>query len=687
MLALRLLGQFEVRRDDQPVPIASRKGQALLAYLALQGGTVVRREQVAGLLWPDVPETTARTNLRQVVWRLRQTLGGDCVQADDIGLAWPAAHWADTAVLLSQEGEAALTVYGGDLLPGFYEEWVQPERERLRQVFGQKLATFLSRQMAAGQWVAVIHWAERGCRLDPLDETLVQTLMEAHGRLGQKGQVTAVYRRCRQRLADELDLSPAPQTTALYERLMAQGAGGHNLPLAQTSLIGRAAELAELATALGAQRLITLTGAGGSGKTRLALEAAWQAAQTGQFPDGVWLVELAALVSMDEVLTAVASVLRIEDGGTRPLPDVIADRLRHKHLLLLLDNAEHLLAGCAHLARRLLQYCPHVVLLVTSRERLRLPGERPYLVPTLSVPQTEDDLPWLEHFAAVQLFCERARATAADFHLTPPNGRAVAAICRRLDGIPLALELAAARLNLLPVPELAARLDQMFLLLTGGSRTALPRQQTLRATLDWSYDNLTVAEQALLRRMSVLLGGGSLAAVKALNNRPDTLLHLGSLVEKSMVIVAEGGSSTRYRLLEPIRQYALEKMEVAGEATAVRDRHLAYYQAVAAAGERAILTPAQAGWLAQMAAEHANLRTALAWAEACASTGEADLAGMIAIGWYMQAYQRAGERAENRGQLLEAAALLADTVGKTELGQRLQGERERAPGSPAGCRR
>ncbi len=377
----------------------------------------------------------------------------------------------------------------------------------------------------------------------------------------------------------------------------------HNLPLQLTSFIGREGELAEVAKLLEQSRLLTLLGVGGIGKSRLSLELAAQVMP--QFDDGVWLVELATLRDARLVPQAVASVLGVKEAAGRPVSEALMQHVKDRRLLLILDNCEHLLQGCAELARALLQSGRAAKLLASSREPLRVAGETTYAVPAL--PQSE----------AERLFVERARAAKPDFRV---NGAAaaLAGVCRRLDGIPLAIELAAARVRTLPVEVIAARLDDRFRLLTGGDRTALPRQQTLRALIDWSYELLSEDERAVFRRLAVFAGGWTLEAAErvcssASAGEAAVLEHLSELVDKSLVVMEADG--TRYRLLDTVRHYALERLDEAAAGDEARTRHLQYYFAFAEKARPELTGPRQGEWLARLDLERENLLAAHAWCE------------------------------------------------------------------------
>lgn len=371
----------------------------------------------------------------------------------------------------------------------------------------------------------------------------------------------------------------------------------HNLPAQLSNFIGRSDELAEVQRLLLSTRLFTLMGAGGAGKTRLAIEVGAHLARQADYPDGVWLTRLEALADARLIIGAVAAAVGMPVTADVTLNGLIA-YLRPRRLLLILDNSEHLIAACAELAEDLLRECPHLRIFATSREALNIAGELAWRIPSMNVSD------------AARLFAARARSAQHHFALTDENTPVVEDICRRLDGIPLALELAAARLRVLSVQQIAARLDDRFALLTDGTRTALPRHQTLRATIDWSYDLLTDAEQTLLRKLSVFAGGWMLEAAEAVCGA-STLDGLQQLVNKSLVVADETPQGMRYRMLETIRQYGREKLTAAGELDETRKAHVAFFTSMLNQQLSTYDNTMDSRYLANIEAELDNVRAAV----------------------------------------------------------------------------
>ena len=461
----------------------------------------------------------------------------------------------------------------------------------------------------------------------------------------------------------------------------------NNLPLQLTGLVGREREIAEVERLLSEHRLLTLTGPGGSGKTRLALAVA--STLGDDYEDEAWLVELAPLSDPELVPQAVAPVLGVrEEPGTAVL-DSLRAHLEAREILLVLDNCEHLVDACADLADALLRSCPDLKVFATSREALGVVGETLFVVPPLSLPDPRhlQDIEGLSHYEATELFSERARAASPDFEITERNAVAVAQVCYRLDGMPLAIELAAARARALSVEQIVSRLDDRFVLLTGGGRTALAHNGTLRATMDWSHELLSQEERVLLRRLSVFAGGFTLAAAEAVCGgegleENEVLDLLSSLVDKSLVLVSEQEGEARYGLLETVRHYAAEKVEEAGEGTKVGGRHAEFFLRLAEQADTESKGARRAAWLGRLEAEHDNLRTVLDWA---LTHGEDDLglrvAGALGGFWLVR-----GRLSEGR-RWLEAALQGGDgtpeptrtgTLLRAGLIAREQGDHERS---------
>lgn len=462
----------------------------------------------------------------------------------------------------------------------------------------------------------------------------------------------------------------------------------NNLPRQLTSFVGRERETAEVKRLLSSTVMLTLTGAGGSGKTRFALQVATDV--LGAFVDGAWVVELAALSDPALISQTVVSALGIpEQPGRDPIAAVI-DHLREKSMLLVLDNCEHLSVACARLVESLLRACLGLRILATSREPLGAQGETIWRVPSLSTPDPQRPLPHetLDQYEAVRLFAERAAAVQPGFRVTSNNASAVAKVCHRLDGMPLAIELAAARVRAVAVEQIAARLDDRFRLLTGAGWTVLPRHRTLRATLDWSYELLSEQERIVLGRLSVFAGGFTLDTAEAVSGGDGVdvsqiLDLLTRLVDKSLVVFEEQGEEARYRLLETVRQYAWERLVDSGEVDAVRRRHVDTFVRLAEASEPELEGPAQLARLRRLEVEHDNLRGALEWSIEHAPETGVRLAGTLGTFWLDRGHfsegrkwigsaldKRGGEQTAPRAKALNGLGFLALREGDTRAAHR-----------------
>jgi len=677
-LALYLLGPPRVELDNQSVPLGRHKAVALLAYLALTRQPH-SRDALATLLWPELDQSHARGQLRRTLSLLHRTLGSDWLDVDRETAAWAdeTQSWIDVEALRQhlsacaahghppQETcpacvpllEEAVDLYCDGFFAGFtlrdapaFDEWQFFEAEGLRDEMVGVLQRLAGWYGDHEEYDTAIPYARRWLALDPLHEPAHRALMQLYAASGQRAAALRQYGECERLLREELGAAPEPETVELYEAIhggsytaFAVGEPPElplgNLPLSLSSFVGRGRELEDLARLVHdpSIRLVTAVGPGGMGKTRLALETARSAAD--HFPDGTWWVDLAPLPSDASVTRAVAGALGVQEQPGRPLATVIADSLQGRQVLLVLDNCEHLIDAAAELAAHLLTRCPELTVLATSREPLHLPGEQLYSTPPMSLPEQEVPTPpdltgfpdgrsasapvrSLEGGDAMRLFAQRAAAVRPEFILDESNRMVVADVCRRLDGMPLAIELAAARLRALSLCELARRLDERFRLLTGGSRTALPRQQTLRNTVAWSYGLLEERERLLFDRLSVFAGSFSLGGAEAACRgegipKEEVLQLLARLLDQSLVGRVEGpGGTTRYRLLETLRAYGQERLAQRGETEEVAARHAGYYVSLAEATELVFhaygreMIDAQR----QLDAEADNLAAAVGWA-------------------------------------------------------------------------
>ncbi len=693
-LAIQLLGGFAVAVDGRAIPPAAwpaRKAQQLVKLLALAPGQRLTSDQVFDALWPEIDPATLTGTFRQARYLARRTLGHAAFLAlrDDIlTLAPPGGCVVDVVVFeraaaaarqrrTRADYAAALALYAGALLPDEqYTDWALGPAEQLRA-----LALSLRRELAtlheqAGDEGAAEELWRRVLADEPADEAAHAGLMRGYARQGQRQRALQQYQLLHARLRDDLALEPDPAIQRLYAAIL----GGrypapapappvpappaarppHALPRALTTLIGRDDEGATVAALLdGAARLVTLTGAGGCGKTRLALAVA--EAVLPRFPGGVWWIGLAGLTDGALVAETLAQVLGVQQRSGATMLATLSDALRERPALLVFDNAEHLRAACAEVLLALLAGCPALRVLVTSRAALRIVGEQTWRVPLpppVPVAAAPAQLATLAANEAVRLFVARAQLARAGFALTAGNAAAIAAICWRMEGLPLAIELAAARVALLDPAQLAARLDDALGLLTDGPRGLPDRQRTLRAALDWSWGLLHPTEQRLLARLAVFAGGWTLDAAEALGDAGGTaiLTALAGLVEHSLVQVEPGAddeAGVRYRLLEPVRQYAAERLRASGTAERQRHDHAAYFLRLAERAEPEFYRAQQGYWVALLGRDHDNVRAALHWLRDAAAPVEfTRLIVAFHRFWYMRAAY-----AEGRGWVAAALQL------------------------------
>ncbi len=448
----------------------------------------------------------------------------------------------------------------------------------------------------------------------------------------------------------------------------------NNLPRQFTSFVGREKEIAEVTDLLLRTSLLTLTGAGGSGKTRLAIQVAAHLLE--RFPYGAWLVDLAPLADPTLVAQTAASVLGVREQPSRPLLATLTDYLRIKNLLLVLDNCEHLVVACARMVEALLQTSPGLRILATSHQPLEIAGEHVYRVPTLSVPDTRrlPAIANLEEYESVKLFTERAASVLPTFRITEENAMTIAQVCQRLDGIPLAIELAAARVKVLTVEQIASRLGDRFQLLTGGQKTALPRHQTLRATMDWSYSLLAEKERMLLQRLAIFAGGWTVEAAEGVCSGAGLEVRavldlLARLADKSLVVVGAERAEARYWLQETVREYGLEQLRVSADIDTIQTRHRDFFLQLAERAEPELLGAGQKAWLDRLDTEHDNLRAALEWTTGADGEGVASYRLVNALWWFW--YVR-GYLTEGRAWLERVLALSPGKARPLRIGA-LQG--------------
>ena len=662
MLTLSLLGSFEIYADERPHPqLTAQKAQALLIYLAVEARQSHQRDTLITLFWPDYPQKSAQQSLRQSLYLLRQAMEPDkpdrpLILSERFTVALnPEAVLAVDVVQFEelsgagrspQDWQKAAELYRGHFLADFYlpdsepfEEWAANKRAFYQRRMEELLQRLADYYVQMGDYAAAEMAVRRQLSLDNLQEAAHRQLMGILAQSGRRQEALTHYHSLRQLLQDELGIEPDSDTISLVAAIETgdltgkiattthqpisrykQKQPGHNLPYPIRSFIGREKEMSHVTDLVKNNRLVMLTGTGGIGKTTLTIQVGNRLLET--FPDGVWLVELAPVVDEMLVTQTILHALGLWESSNRSALDTLLEFLREKESLLILDNCEHLIRTIGQLVQSVLQGCAKIKILANSREILDLPGESLFYVPPLSLPD-DHQLPALEQwpqYEAIRLFVERATAVHPEFRVTQDNLTPLVQICRRLDGIPLALELAAARVKMLTAEQIAGRLDQRFSLLTTGNRSALPRHQTLHALVDWSWELLSQTEQVLLSRLSVFAGGMTLEAVEAICpgdgvHEYEVLEILTQLVNKSLVIVERPQEEEiRYHLLETIRQYAWERLVEAGGEGQWRQRHLEYFYQLAEEAEKALVGPDQVAWMNRLEGESDNLRAALNWA-------------------------------------------------------------------------
>jgi len=657
-----LFGSFEMRLEGRPLPaLRSKRETWLLALLLLHHTRDTSREWLASTLWPENTEEQALFYLRKALSNVRKALGS---QSERLKSPTPRTlrfeiegGFLDVAAfdraVQTADWTQAVSLYTGPVLPDCHEEWAVVERTWREAAYLDALQTLADSADAA----TAVKWLRRLVAADPYRESACRALMQALADCGDNAAVTAVFREFGDRLHRDLTTQPSEETKALYRKLSraappvpAEPARRvetlRHLPVPLTDLIGREQAISGLTDLLKERRLVTLVGTGGVGKTRLAIAVA--EAVLPRFPEGVWFVDLAAVGESSQVPLTVAKTLGVAEDSGKPALDALCEALAGRSLLLVLDNCEHLIEACAELSHRLLSSAANLSIVATSRQGLNVFGEQVYRVPSLELPSAAADPLELVKSEAVRLFVDRARRANDTFHLTPRNAADVVEVCRQLDGIPLAIEMAAARVRSLSASEIRSRLDDRFRLLKSGSRGGLPRQQTLRATIDWSYDQLSEAERDVLRKVSVFSGGWTAEAAEVVVGSSDdeeTVEELlASLVDKSLVIAEVRQEKTRFRLLETVRQYGQYRLSEEEQTDSVRTRHRDYFLGLALELRPKLMGADQAYWLSRLDAEHDNLRQAMRFCLESADGGEAGLrlAGAIVRFWLTRGHYTEG---------------------------------------------
>jgi predicted ATPase/DNA-binding SARP family transcriptional activator len=703
-MQIGLLGELQVLDDDEnDVVVTGSKLRALLVMLALHGGRAVPADQLVDALWGPESSSAARNGLQGLVSKLRRALGSASLVATRgggyaleippeavdlhrfeqlVGAGRARAASGDLAGATELLADADSLWRGGALAEFAYEEFAAAEVTRISELRLAGVEERLDIELQLGRHRTVIGELEALVAAHALRERLRGLLMVALYRAGRQADALRAFQEGRRILGDELGLDPGPELRQLEAAILAQdpsldvpaadtrdtGAWSERrstVPASLTPLVGRDDEVRDLTRLFRDHRFVTLVGPGGVGKTRLALEVARD--ESARLSDGGCLVELAHVGDPEGVAAAIASALELPDPGR--LAEMIGDR----DLLILLDNCEHVITTAAEVAEALLRRCPGLRLLATSREGLRVGGETIWPVPPLA---TDD---------AVQLFIERAQAAGAPLTVSGDVLAMVSDICVRLDGLPLAIELAAARTRAFPIQQIASRLNDRFRLLTGGSRTALPRQQTLRAVVDWSYELLFDEEQRVFERLSVFLGGCDLATAEAVCadealDASDLGDIIHTLVDKSLVIAVPRGDELRFTQLQTLAHYGREKLAERGDAERIRDAMAAHFSRLCARSTSAYVGDDQRAWLIAVDREQDNLRGALEWAVA---NDDAETALTIAGGvswphwlagttveakrWLDDAFRCKGEVSEHvRALALTGRGLIDFQLGKPE---------------------
>jgi predicted ATPase/DNA-binding SARP family transcriptional activator len=700
-----ILGPLEVRSGDEMVDVAGSRLRRLLIRLALDAGRPVSGAALADAVWGDQPPADEANALQSLVSRLRRALGGaglvgqspigyrlaiepgdvDANRFEQLARAGADALRSGAQSKAASVLRDALALWRGPALADVEDApFAAATVSRLDDLRLTAIQDRIDADLALGNGAQVVAELDALAADHPLDERIAGQRIKALAGVGRQAEALAEYERMRARLADELGVDPSAELREIHLAVLrgaatatASAAPRTNLRAQLTSFVGRDDEVARIGKLLDEGRLVTLVGPGGAGKTRLAVEAA--AVLVDGVPDGIWFVELASVTDAADVPQTVLGSLGLRESYLLEQPTKLTPRdamsrlldgLGDKRAVVVLDNCEHLIDATAELTDQLLAQCRALRVVTTSREPLGIFGESLIVVPPLGQPAPEAPAAEALEYPAVRLFADRAAAVRPDFGIDDSNARAVIEIVRRLDGLPLAIELAAARLRSLPIDEIAARLSDRFRLLTGGSRTALPRHRTLRAVVEWSWDLLTPPERTLVERLAVFPAGAtprSAEAVCADDDVPadDVLDLLASLVDKSL-LQESGQTDVRYRMLETIREYGQERLAERGELTRIRAAHAAYFAELVKEAEPHLRRPEQLVWIAVLNAERDNVLAAL---RHLGDQGDAQAAldMAVSIGWY---WSLLGSHVE----ALTWISFALDLPGDTDPVTRLVGE-------------
>ena len=700
-----MLGPFEVRADDGVLAdVPGARLRALLIVLALEPGRVVPKAALVDWIWGEHPPSEAANALQRLVSRLRKALPDGLIEGQTDGYRLRVEPDAVDAVRFERlVGQArhdenprrvrllreALALWRGAAMQGVGLTDSEAFDAAVTRLEGLRLTAMEDRfdaEISLGHGAELVTELTDVVAAHPLRERLVAALMRALVATGRDTEALLVYQRTRDALADALGVDPSPELSALHVALLRGELGRReqywleegrktNVRAELTSFVGKDADVAAIRELIAVHRLTTLIGPGGSGKTRLATETA--RTLLGDLPDGAWLVELASIGADGDVAQATLAALGLRDALLGEAPnaeptDRLIAAIRERDMLLVLDNCEHVIESAAAFAHRVLGECRRLRILATSREPLGITGEALWRVVPLALPAQDASPGEIESSPAVRLLRDRASAVRKDLTTDARTSATMARVCRALDGMPLAIELAAARLRTMSLDQLAHRLDDRFRLLTSGSRTALPRHKTLRAVVDWSWELLTDAERMVLRRLSVFSGGASLEAAERIcvasaveqgaveqgaveqgAVEPEQVLELLTALAEKSLLLAEGDSAPRYRMIGTIKEYAGDRLAEAGESDLARRAHLAYFTELAETADPHLRRAEQLEWLAALEVEHDNISSAMRGAIAA---GEAYGAMRLAAGagWY---WWLGGHKAEGNELITAAIAI------------------------------